>query len=198
MASVMYGGSVNLSQATYIVGPVAKRMTEQKGAALGGFYSEVILYWLAGVPFTVVRSRARNNFSRLEDLISVIYSRVQYLLPWGLYAMHRIVEEEATKRRIPYNEEIRSLAYLADAGVPNFDALRLVALNLERVDATRLSSMYTRLDIREELNLDIVGWLIREKQEVIEQAVRGSDNRRIDYDLFALIEELKYSTQRAT
>lgn len=193
MASVMYGGSVNLSQATYIVSPVAKRMTELEGTALGGFYSEVILYWLAGLPFTVVRSRARNNFSRLEDLISVIYSRVQYLLPWGLYAMHRIVEEEAAKRRIPYNEEIRSLAYLADAGVPNFDALRLVALNLERVDATRLSSMYMRLGIREELNLDIVGWLIREKQEVVEQAVRGSDSRRIDYDLFALIEDLKYS-----
>jgi len=197
MGRVMYGGYVNLNEAPYIVGPVAKRMTELEGAPLGGLYSEIIVLWISGVPFTTVRSRARYGgpWARLEDLISVVYSRIQYLLPWGLYAMHRIVEVEAKKRSIPYNDEIRSLAYLADSGVPNFDAFRLAALDIERVDATRLSAAYRRRG-GQNLGVDVVGWLINERKEILESAVRGSDNRRVDYDLFPLIDELRSAEER--
>ena len=200
MVKAMYGGNVNLSEAPYIVGPVAKRMTELEGATLGEslglFYSQVIVLWLSGIPLQIVRNRAQdqNRWRKLEDLISVIYT-IQYLLPWGLYAMHRIVAAEAQKRGIDYHDEIRHLAYLADAGVPNLDAFRLVGLSFERVDATRLSSMYQQSGGARRLGVDIVGWLMSAPRSQIETAVRGVDNRRLDYDLFALIRELRSSPQ---
>ena len=72
----------------------------------------------------------------------MIYSRIQYLLPWGLYAFDRLVQEEAERREIAYNNAIRSVAFLVDAGVPGFDALRLTHTDVERVDATRLAKRY--------------------------------------------------------
>ena len=200
LVHAMYGGRANLAEAPYIVGPVAKRMTELEGAPLGAslglFYSDMIVLWLSGIPLQTVRNRApdQNRWKRVEDLISVIYSRIQYLLPWGLYALHRIVAEEAKKRSIEYHDEIRNLAYLADAGVPNLDAFRLVGLNFERVDATRLAQTY-RESGGERLGVDIVGWLLNAGRPEIESSVRGVDKRRLDYDLFALIRELKISTQ---
>jgi len=143
---------------------------------------------LSGVPLNIVRTKAAFK-DRLEELISVIYSRVQYLLPWGLYAFHRIIEAECQRRGIvDYNESILSIAYLVDAGVPNFDALRLVNLDFERVDATRLSLAFRRL--RKQEDTDIIGWLMVEKKSTLYKILRGTDNRAIDFDFDNLIADL--------
>ncbi|MEW6130743.1 MAG: DEAD/DEAH box helicase [Acidobacteriota bacterium] len=189
MRKVMIGGKINFNQAKYIVGPVAKRMAELEGPKLGGLYTEVILQWLSGVPLVSVKSKAEYKDS-LEELIKVIYSRIQYLLPWGLYAFHRLVEEELKRRNIfSYSDEILSLAYLVDAGVPNYDALRLVRLDMERVDATRLAKEYHKR--KPYLDTDIIGWLLKEDLDSVLAFVRGSDNRRIDPDLIRLLNEFK-------
>lgn len=190
-SELMFGGAVNSMQAPYLIGPVAKRMAELEGPKLGGLYSSVIVNWLEGIPLTSVKTQA--DFSkRLEELISIIYSRVQFLLPWGLYATHALVQEECRRRNITtYNDEILSLAYLVDAGVPNFDALRLVNLEFERVDATRLAKYYLQLRDRD---TDIIGWLISEAKSTILRVVRGSDNRRLDYDLDKLLDAIKTNT----
>ncbi len=185
--SLMYGGTVNIDQVPFIVGPVAARMAELEGPKLGGFYSSVIVNWLEGVPLTTVKSQAKFN-EKLENLISVIYSRIQYLLPWGLYAMHELVREECQQRNITsYTDEILSLAYLIDSGVPNFHALRLVNLDFERVDATRLSKAYLRLSPR---SMDILGWLVSTDKNIIFSISRGGDNRRLDFDLNRLLDSL--------
>lgn len=31
--------------------------------------------------------------------------------------------------------------------------------------------------------IDIIGWLITERKEIVQSCLRGSDNRRLDYDL---------------
>lgn len=178
---------MNLDQAPFIIAPVAKRMAELEGPKLGGFYANIIVNWLEGIPLTSVRTKAEFS-KKLEDLISIIYSRVQFLLPWGLYATHELVQEECRRRSITsYNDEILSLAYLVDAGVPNFDALRLVNLEFERVDAARIAKAYSRLQNRD---ADIVGWLINESKSTILRIVRGSDNRRLDYDLDKILDSL--------
>jgi hypothetical protein len=112
------------------------------------------------------------------------------LLPWGLYAFDRIVEGEAMRRKIRYDNEIRLLAYLADGGVPTFDALRLVNLEFERVDATRLSHRYRRMGGVNQ-GVDIVGWVKALPREALHQILRGPDNRALDYDLDTIIENLK-------
>ncbi|MFN8007525.1 MAG: DEAD/DEAH box helicase [Terriglobia bacterium] len=186
------GGELNLNQAKYIVAPVAKRMAELEGPKLGGFLSEVILLWLSGVQFKLMGETIRGTAHKqtIEDLIAVVYSRIQYLLPWGLYATDRLVETEARKRKIEYNNELRSLAYLADAGVPNFNALRLVSLEFERTDALRLTSLYKRRGgLR--TGLDVVAWLAIQSMELIRECVKGNDNRRIDFDLEKQVELLR-------
>ncbi len=189
---LFYGGNVNIDQARYVIGPVSKRIAELEGEKLGGYLSELIINWISGVPLSVVKSKTTNFNRRIEDLISVIYSRVQFLLPWGLFATHTIVEEEARKRSIEYTDEIRKLAYISDAGVPNFDAFRLVNLDFERADASRLSIFYHNKGGLK-LGVDIIGWLINEKRETIERCLRGFDNRRVDYDLEGLIREIRES-----
>jgi superfamily II DNA/RNA helicase len=182
-ARTMHGGNADLNQTIFVLGPVAKRMAELEGRVLGGVYGEVANLWLAGIPLSDVRrSISISSISRLEDLISVIYSRVQFLLPWGLYAFDRIVEEEAKQRAIVYNGEIRLLAYLADAGVPTFDALRLVNLDFERVDATRLAAEYHRVGSFKQ-GVDIVGWIRTQSKENLYRILRGRDNRDLDFDL---------------
>jgi hypothetical protein len=188
LSDLMFGGSVNLGQAPYIISPVATRMAELEGPKLGGLYSSVIVNWLEGIPLMSVKTKASFN-KKLEELISIIYSRIQFLLPWGLYATHELVQEECRRRRITtYNDEILSLAYLVDSGVPNFDALRLVNLEFERVDATRLAKSYAQLRNRD---TDIVGWLINESKSTIRDIVRGSDNRRLDYDLDKILDTIR-------
>ena len=121
----MYGREINFDIVPYVVGPIVKRMAELEGRKLGGFYSNVIINWLSGFPLMTLKSLF-NYSSILEDLISVIFSRVQYLLPWGLYAIHEILRYESNNRSIvSYHGDVLALAHLVDAGVPNFDALRL-------------------------------------------------------------------------
>lgn len=190
-SNLMFGGKINVKKAPYIIGPVARLMAELEGPKLGGLYSSVALNWLEGIPLTILQSRSGLN-NTLEELISVIYSRIQYLLPWGLYAMHELVQEECRRRNIVnYNDEILSLAYLVDAGVPNFDALRLVNLEFERVDATRIAKVYLQLRSRD---TDIVGWLTNQTKLTIFDIVKGSDNRRLDYDLDSLLDRIKDNT----
>jgi superfamily II DNA/RNA helicase len=189
---LLWGGYANLDQAKYVIGPVAKHMAELEGPKLGGFLSEVILLWLSGTPFTTLRSRLTGTLrsKTIEDLISLVYSRVQYLLPWGLYAADRLVEVEAARRKISYQNELRSLAYLADSGVSSFDAVRLVHAEFERTDAERIAAAYRRQGGLK-LGMDIVQWLGTLKIENVYKIVRGADNRRIDYDLSSRLSALR-------
>lgn len=179
---LFYGGDLNLGQAQYIVGPVAKRMSELDGPNLGGFLSDVIVKWVSGITFTSIRSES--NFSkRLEDLISVIYSRVQFLLPWGLWATDALIAREAEKRGLNYEGQVKKLAYLADAGVPNFDALGLFHSGFERVDATRLSLAYRHAG-GVGLGVDCFGWINSQPQEALRRIVSGRDGRRLEHRFF--------------
>jgi hypothetical protein len=175
------------------VGPVAKRMSELEGAKLGGMYSDLIVHWVSGVPFTAMKGAMEKiSIARIEDLVSLIFSRVQYLLPWGLFAADRLVEAEAKARRILYDNLILSVAYLADAGVPSLDALRLVNLEFERSDSARLAAEYRR---RGGLNLgiDILTWVAVQKFPFLQEIVAGRDNRKLDFDF-----ERKYEALRTT
>lgn len=187
-----YGGQINLDQAKYVIGPIAKHMAELEGPKLGGFLSEVILLWMSGVPFVTLRSRLSGNLrsNSIEDLISLVYSRVQFLLPWGLYAADRLVETEARQRGLEYLNELKNLAYLVDSGVSSFDAVRLVHLEFERTDAERLANAY-HAEGGLRLGLDVLGWLRVKPLEFVKTIVRGPDNRRIDFDLEKRIEALR-------
>jgi hypothetical protein len=70
---------------------------------------------------------------------------------------------------------------LADAGVPSFEALRLVNLGFERVDATRLAESYFALG-RFRQGMDIATWVRSRSRQFIETCIRGTDNRKLDYD----------------
>jgi hypothetical protein len=115
---------------------------------------------------------------------------VQYLLPWGLYAADRLAEVEAKKRNINYEHELRSLAYLVDAGVPSFDALHLVNADFERADATRIAGSFKRVGGMAGTGSDIVAWLANQRIETIIEIVRGQDNRKPDVDLQARLSAL--------
>lgn len=194
LGQLFRGGSVNLKQAPYIIGPVAKRMAELEGPRLGGFYSTVIVNWLAGLPFVQIKSESKFD-QRLEDLIAVVYSRVQFLLPWGLYATDALIETEAKKRNLNYENDVLKLAYLSDCGVPNFDALRLVNSDIERVDATRLSIAYKHSRKIHE-GLDLFGWLFSLKQEALEEIVTGEDKRKVAHGFYADIDKLRGSSRQ--
>lgn len=192
MKSVLHGGVVNQDQAAYVLAPVASRMAELEGGKLGGFLAPVILQWLMGVPFSKI-TRERGS---IEELISVIYSRVQFLLPWGLYAFDRVVERECEDRGITYNNEIRSLAYLVDAGVPSFDGLRLVNGNFERVDAARLARAY-RDEGGLSLGIDVIAWVASRSDEELASVVAGPESRRIDHDFLTLVSRARGSVGSA-
>ena len=116
----------------------------------------------------------------------MIYSRIQYLLPWGLYAFHELIAREAARRGIPYEDDIQKLAYLADEGVPSFDALRLTAHGFERVDATRLARAYHGAGGHSS-GVDIVGWLLATPMAELARYAAGVDRRRLDYDFKTLV-----------
>ena len=116
---------------------------------------------------------------------------MQYLLPWGLYGMHELIQYEAKRRRIMVADGVSSLSVLAAEGVPNFDALSLVlGLGVERVDATRLSDRYPR---RTAVS-DIGAWLSGMSWAEVERIVRGADNRRVDPFLRTLQAGLRAET----
>ena len=186
MSNVMHGGDINENQIDYLLSPVAARMGELEGGKLGGFLTALVRQWISGVPFSRI---SRDHKQRIEDLVSTIYSRIQYLLPWGLYAFDRLVQEEAGRRGIAYNNAIRSVAYLVDAGVPGFDALRLTHAEIERVDATRLARRYKQSGGLE-LGVDVVGWASGLSQADINSVVMGPERRRLDFDLPRVLQEL--------
>lgn len=188
---LFYGGELNSEQIRYFLAPVAARMAELEGPRLGGFLSDVIVFWISGAPFISIRSglESGTRYSRIEDLVAVVYSRIQYLLPWGLYAADCLFEVEARKRKIQYDNELMGMASLADAGVSSFDALRLVHLDFERTDATRIAREYRRQGGTRTGN-EIIGWVATTPRAEIEKIVRGRDKRRVDYDLGRTISKL--------
>jgi hypothetical protein len=119
-----------------------------------------------------------------------MYSRVQYILPWGLYAANRFVEEEVARRPFPYDGELNRLAYLVDAGVPDWAALHLTSLGFERVDAARLSRVYFEDRLAAETT-DIAAWVGAQEDAFLAGIVRGVDKRRIDHDFFMLVNKLR-------
>lgn len=185
---VLYGGSINFKQLPYLLSSVLANMAELEGGKLNGWYSRIVEDWCSGKPFAEIKLATGQN--RLEDLIRLMYSRIQYILPWGLYATDRFVAEEAATRKIHYDHEVNLLAYLVDAGVPNWPALRLTTAGFERADASRLSRAYLASRDAREI-ADIVGWLIAQPSDRLAQIVRGPDRRRLDYDFERLLRELR-------
>lgn len=179
LSRLFFGGSLNMNRAQHVLISVATRMTELEGRRMQGVYGDLLQSWISGVPFTVIKDDAGYS-KRIEDLISVIYSQIQFLLPWGLYATDTLVELEAAKRQINYDGTVKRLAYLADAGVPSLDALRLVNLDFERVDATRLSERYQRTG-GTKVGTDIVGWVSSMPFDQLITTVSGIDQRRVAF-----------------
>ena len=85
-----------------------------------------------------------------------------------------------------------SLANLADAGVPGFDELRLVHLDFERTDATRISAEYHRQGGLK-TGVNILGWVANTPRQEIEKLIQGRDRRRLDYDLENTLARLRES-----
>jgi superfamily II DNA/RNA helicase len=188
LTHVLRGPQINFQQLPYVLTGVLSRMAELEGARLSGWYSQIVVDWCSGKPFSAIRPL--ENQKNLEELIRLMYSRIQYILPWGLYATDRFVAEEAEIRKVAYDFELNKLAYLVDAGVPDWAALRLTSLGFERADAARLSRAYfSSREARE--TADILGWLRAQPNERLAAIVQGADRRRIDFDFFTLIDELR-------
>jgi hypothetical protein len=99
-----------------------------------GYMSFLAAKWIEGIPLANFQTDHGASFGRM---ISNIYGRMQYLLPWGLFGMHELIQYEAKNREITVSDGVSALSILTAEGVPNFDALQLVLqLGIERVDAT--------------------------------------------------------------
>jgi len=118
---------------------------------------------------------------------------MQYLLPWGLFGMHELLQYEAKLRSITVSDGVSALSVLAAEGVPNFDALQLVLdLGIERVDATRLAERYKR----DRVSADISNWFVGKNWLEIERIVKGADLRRVDPSLSVMHRRLRDSAQQ--
>lgn len=188
LTHVLRGGRINMEQLPYVLGNVLSRMAELEGGRLSGWYSRVVVDWCAGMPFSTIKRP--DNVDSLEDLIRLVYSRIQYILPWGLYATDRFVAEETRRRGMSYAGEVNLLAYLVDAGVPDWAALRLTSLGFERTDAARLSQAYFRSRESKE-SVDVVGWLLSQTVERLSMIVEGRERRRLDYDFVRTFKDLR-------
>lgn len=196
MAEVMRGGVIDAARAESVIRPLATRVAELEGRTLGGFLGDVIVQWLQGVAFARIRrGEPQLRLRRREDVISIAYSRVQYRLPWRLYAFDRLVDD-ACRRRIPYAAELQSMAYLADAGVPDLAALWPVGLDFERVDATRVAAEYRRVGVARARSSGIASWIVSERRDAIIRVVRGFDRRRLDFGLDRLMDGLGAEVER--
>jgi superfamily II DNA/RNA helicase len=184
---VVRGGRINFDQLRYVLGPVLARMAELEGKSLSGWYSDMVADWCRGKPFSEIRRTDREN--KLEDLIRLMYSRIQYILPWGLYATDRFIEEEADEREIDYGNQVNLLAYLVDAGVPDVVALTLTRAGFERTDATRLARAYWASPEARETT-DIASWMKAQEYEGLVAIVQGVDHRPLDFDFENLVERL--------
>jgi hypothetical protein len=187
MQGVVRGGQINFDQLRYLLGPVLARMAELEGKSLSGWYSDMVADWCRGKPFGEIRRTDRE--SKLEDLIRLMYSRIQYILPWGLYATDRFIEEEAAGRGLDYGNQVNLLAYLVDAGVPDVPALGLTRAGFERTDAARLSREYLRSPEARETT-DITSWISGQTYESLVAIARGVDHRPLDYDFENLVERV--------
>jgi superfamily II DNA/RNA helicase len=177
---VVLGGRVtDGSQLGYLLGPVSKHMGEFEGEKLGGFTAFVARSWIEGLPLTEIREAQKEK--DLGKLVKIIYSRVQYLLPWALFGVHELMEFEAKRRHVNFLNGIHDLSALSAEGVPNFDALTLIkVLGVERVDATRISGSYRA---RGSSRTTIIGHIRSLEWNQLVGIVRGADRRRIDPDL---------------
>jgi hypothetical protein len=176
---VIAGRIIDPTKLGYLIGPLAKMMTEFEGDKLGGFTAYIADGWLEGKPLSLIRE-AQQRKMEFGRLIHVIYARIQYLLPWALFGLNDLIQYESGKRGISVNAGVGDLSVLASEGVPNFDALRLVTeFDIERVDATRLASAYRKA----KREVDIVGWLRALKWQQTVSIVLGTDRRRLDPDL---------------
>ena len=182
------GGHLRARSLRYFFASIMARMAEPEGARLGGFYADLVVEWCSGIPFAGFSGSMASG--RLEDLINLMYTRIQYLLPWALYAVDRFFEQDCVERGLTYNGQVRQIAYLADAGVPDFGALRLTHAGFERADATRLSRAHA--SDREALaTTDVLAWVTAQRDEVLIRIVRGADRRRVDFDLLATVRNLR-------
>ncbi|WP_084636106.1 DEAD/DEAH box helicase [Burkholderia metallica] len=171
---VLGGYVINVSNVSYLIGPVAKHLLAFDGEALGGMYSYLAEKWIAGMPLSKFEVQ-RGTFG---ELIARIYGRMQYLLPWGLFGMHELLQYEAKLRGLVVGDGVSALSVLAAEGVPNFDALTLsLSLGIERADATRLSQAYKPFRTKA---MPIQDWLAALPWTRAEGIVRGRDQRRVD------------------
>ncbi|AOJ08261.1 hypothetical protein WS71_12330 [Burkholderia mayonis] len=179
--SLVVGGYVlNVSNVSYLIGPVAKHLLAFDGEALGGAYSYLAEKWIAGMPL----SKFEVKHGSFGEMIAKIYGRMQYLLPWGLFGMHELLKYEAKRRGLVVGDGVSALSVLAAEGVPNFDALTLtLSLGIERADATRLSQAYKPFRSKA---TPIADWLAALPWTRAEEVVRGVDQRRIDPTFRAL------------
>lgn len=182
---IVVGGHIYKFDAlSYLLGPVSKFMSEFEGDKLGGVTSFVSCIWVEGLPLTSIRDRQTNK--NLGELVRMIYSKVQYLLPWALYGVAELLAYEAKRRRIRVQSGVRDLSVLAAEGVPNFDALQLVmGLGLERVDATRIAAAYGKFGNKRRTT-DIIGFFKGLEVKELFGIVRGNDRRRIDPDIYGI------------
>src|SRR4029077_14003947 len=104
LVNVLFGPQINFKQLPYVLIGVLKNMAELEGRRLSGWYSEAVVEWFSGKAFSAI-ARQKNERT-LEDLISLMYSRIQYTLPWGLYATDRFVAEVALEREIQYDSQL--------------------------------------------------------------------------------------------
>ncbi|KIP97052.1 hypothetical protein RU08_19585 [Pseudomonas fulva] len=183
---IVVGGHIYKFDAlSYLLGPVSKFMSEFEGEKLGGVTSFVSCIWIEGQPLTSIRDRQKNK--NLGELVRIIYSKVQYLLPWALYGVAELLSYEAKRRKIKIQGGVRDLSVLAAEGVPNFDALQLVmGLGLERVDATRIAAAYSSNNEGRRRTTDIVGFFKGLEAKDLFRIVRGNDRRRLDPDIYGI------------
>lgn len=182
---VVAGYVRNFDRLGYLIGPVAKHLIAFEGAALGGAIAFLAEKWIRGIPLANFQSERGASFGRM---VSNVYGRMQYLLPWGLFGMHELLQYEAKVRSITVSDGLSALSVLAAEGVSNFDALQLVLdMGLERVDATRLAERYKR----EKVSANISDWFVAKSWSEIERTVRGTDNRRVDPSLRILHRRLR-------
>jgi len=179
---LVVGGYIrDASRVSYLIGPLAKHLLAFDGETLGGAYGYLADKWIAGMPLSKFRAERDSTFGRM---IAKIYGRMQYLLPWGLFGMHELLQYEGKQRRLAIGDGVSALSVLAAEGVPNFDALTLtLSLGVERADATRLSEAFRPLRLK---TTPITDWLAALPWSRAEEIVRGADRRRVDPSFRAL------------
>ncbi|MFC1974143.1 DEAD/DEAH box helicase [Chloroflexota bacterium] len=182
--SLVLGGRIaQLDKIGHLIYPLSDMMAEFEGSKLGGFTSYIAVGWLEGLPLSIIKSTQQKYVKDFGRLVSVIYSRVQYLLPWALFGMNDLIQYEAKNRGIHVGGGVSDLSFLASEGVPSFDALTLVLqLDIERVDATRLADVFRR----DKPATDIIGWVKAQEWRRIVGITSGPDKRRLDPDLWAI------------